>query len=128
MRFLSLLAVFAFSGATQAALPPGAYDKLRIAAEEAITIEVSGVKVVHAGNQDDVTVDAKVIGLERTKNGLHRGDAIIIKYAIATPPIPGPVPVPVIEKNIVYPAFLNKKGTDFEPAAYGWSFKMTPEM
>ena len=128
MRTLSLLTVLSLVPFCQAALPPGSYDTLRIKAEEAIIIQVTSVRVTPAGGHKDVTVNAKVVGLERTKNGLKRGDAITIKYMITDTPIPGPEPIPVIEKDIIYPACLNKSGTDYAPAAFGWSFRMTPEM
>jgi hypothetical protein len=41
----------------------------------------------------------------------------------------GPRPVPILKQGEVYPAFLNHNvgRGDFEPAAFGASFLMTPE-
>ncbi|OWK42151.1 hypothetical protein FRUB_04229 [Fimbriiglobus ruber] len=74
-----------------------------------------------------VVVVAKVLGVERSKAGLKKDDTVTIKYAIPTKPVIGPKPVPLLVQDDVYPAFLNKKGDAFEPAAYGSSFEMTPE-
>ena len=124
MRFLAVAAILSFATFAQAELPPGSYNKLRADAEEALTIQVTDI----ARNSDNqVYVSAKVLGVERSKSGLKKGDSIRLKYSPAKPKV-GPAPPPIPEKDGVYPAFLNKKGDDFEPAAHGSSFKMTPEV
>ncbi|HEY1188048.1 MAG TPA: hypothetical protein VGE74_10350 [Gemmata sp.] len=123
-QILAVAGVLFVTAFTQAVPPPGTYDKLRAGAEEAVTIQV--VTVVSGAN-GDVGVQAKVLGVERSKSGLKKGDTVSIKYTVPAKGTVGPTPVPVLEKDEVYPAFLNKKGDEFAPAAYGSSFKMTPE-
>ena len=94
----------------RAELPPSAYNKLRIDAEEAVTIEVTGVQIALMGGDKNVTVEAKVLGVERSKNGLKKGDSVTFRYDIPAKPPIGPAPPPLLEKVSVYPAFLNKKG------------------
>jgi hypothetical protein len=127
MQHLAVLSVLCFTSMAHAALPPGSYDKLRIEAQEAVTIVVQSAKVVEAGNSKHVTIEAKVLGVERSKAGLKKGDKITIKYSVPSVAMPGPVPTPILEADGFYPAFLNKSGSDYVPAAHGWSFKMTPE-
>jgi hypothetical protein len=127
LRVFAVVFGLSFVEVANAALPPGSYDKLRIAAEDAIIIQVTATKVDTVGGTMAITAKAKVIQVERSKNGLKPGDAITIKYSVPTTPIPGPVPTPVVEKDVIYPAFMNKTGADYQPAAHGWTFKMTPE-
>jgi hypothetical protein len=113
-------------------LPPGSFDKLKIGAEEALVIQITSVKTTPAATGKDVTLEAKVLGIERSKSGQKKDDVITIQYFAQDPnvPIPGPRIIPVLAKDEVYPGFLNKKRSAkvFEPAAYGESFHMTPEM
>lgn len=128
MRCLAVLVVLFTASWACAELPPGSYNKLRADADEAIIIHVTDVKIALMGGDQSVTVEAKVLAVERSKNGLKKGDTITIVYTILGKPVVGPLPVPLLEKGEDYPAFLNKKGQIYEPAAYGWSFKMTLEV
>jgi hypothetical protein len=116
-----------------AELPPGSYDKLRAEAEDAIIIEVSSVtaKAINAG-WTEVVVTAKVLSIERSARALKKGATVTIRYESRDPAkvkIPGPRPIPVLKPGEICPAFLNRNvgRGDFEPAAYGLSFVMTPE-
>jgi hypothetical protein len=119
----------------KAELPPGSYDSLRMNATDALVIKVISVKQKplpdNALRTIEVSLKARILEIERTKMGLKKGNYIIIRYPVldsTQPPIPGPRPIPVLEQGGVYPAFLNQQpdGT-YAPAAYGESFRMTPE-
>jgi hypothetical protein len=68
-------------------------------------------------------LEAKILEAERA-GSLKKDDLIVIRYSISAADLEGPGarPVPILERGGVYPAFLN-----YTPAAYGESFKMTPE-
>lgn len=126
-RLAALLCLMTVAGLTYAELPPGSYDKLRAEADDALVIQVTGVNVDTKSTAREVTVQAKVLGVERSKSGLKKGDNITFNYRISTVQVPGPRPIPLLVKGDVYPAFLKTMGKSLEPAAYGESFKMTPE-
>ncbi len=117
----------------QAEISPGSYDKLRIGAEEALTIEVLKVNRRLTSNRafTPVTVKARVVAVERSKKGIKLGTEISIQYESRNPnsPMAGPRRIAVLKEGAYYPAFLNisdDKKT-YSPAAYGESFNMTPE-
>ena len=118
----------------RAELPPGSYDALRRDAEEALIIEVEAVhtKEVRAG-MTNVMVEARVVAVERSRAGLKKHGKLTIRYesvdrAKLATPMAGPRTLPVLRKGESYPAFLKDMGKgEFEPAAYGESFAMTPE-
>jgi len=122
-----VLCVAAIVHVAHAEPPPGTYDRLRVEAEDAVTFQVTSVKEAAGEKAKEVTVEAKVLGVERSKAGLKKGDAVTITYSVPTILRPGPTPVPVLDRDGVYPAFLNKRGKTFAPAAAGSSFRMTPE-
>lgn len=126
-RITTVLVVLTFSTLAHAEPPPGTYDRLRTSAEEAVTIQVTSVKETADEKANEVIVEAKVLGVERSKSGLKKGDAVTITYSIPKVLKPGPTLVPILDKESVYPAFLNKQGKVFSPAAAGSSFQMTPE-
>lgn len=118
-----------------AELPPGSYDELRMEAEEALIIEViSGITRTLGAGEMEVVLKIKVLTAQRSKAGLKKDSQVTIRYVSfdqskSSTFVPGAAPIPVLKKGRVYPAFLNraKNRRDFEPAAYGWSFLMTPE-
>lgn len=116
-----------------AELPPGSYDKLRADAEEAVIIEVTAVTAKTSGAKTSVRVEAKLLGVERSKAKLKSGQRITIDYQSIdikkTRGFAGPRQAPILKQGGVYPAFLNKveDKAGFELAAYGASFEMTPE-
>jgi hypothetical protein len=128
LTLLAFAALLFISTRVQAELPPGSYDTLRVEAPEALLIEVLGVKKAAKGNATEVVAMARVLHVERTKAGLRPGAMVEIRYIHLNTPIPGPRPVPLLAEKAIVPAFLKKgEGKDFEPAAYGMSFVMTPE-
>jgi hypothetical protein len=119
--------------AAQAEIPPGSYDKLRISAEEALIIKVTKVDKRLRGNREftAVSVTAKVVTVQRSKKGLKLGSEISIDYESQklNSTMPGPRRIIVLGEGKYYPAFLNSSDgqKSYTPAAYGESFKMTPE-
>jgi hypothetical protein len=130
-KCLVLAALVGLATVGRAELPPGSYDKLKVDADSAATILVNSVKTAQANDGKNVTIEAKVLGVERSKSGLKKGEFITITYFVRDPgkPFAGPRPIPLLEKDTVYPAFLvpGSNQRTFEPAAHGESFKMTPE-
>jgi len=126
-RFLALCCCLIGFTSSNAELPPGTYDQLRIDADEALVLQVTSVKIVTSENYKNVTVQAKVLRVARSKSGLTKGDTVTLKYEVSTIPFPGPRPIPILQKNVIYPAFLKKRGGNFEPAAYGESFNSRSE-
>lgn len=113
--------------AVHAELPPGSYDKLRREADEAVILHITSVSIRANGTYKEVTIQAQIVRVGRSLSGLERGDTITVKYEVSTVPFPGPRPVPILRKNEVYPAFLNKSGNSYVPAAFGESFNSKPE-
>jgi len=124
-------------------LPPYVYKQMQDSAQD--YLEITAISV----QQDTVILDAdghgyisvemvvQVNEVIRTKNGVQKGDLLTIKYdsqiisgVIAGTKIMwlllGPGPVPILDENEEYPAFLNKEDTldYFEPAAGGRSFNL----
>jgi hypothetical protein len=119
--------------AAQAEIPPGSYDKLRISAEEALIIKVIKVDTRLSGSREftAVSVTAKVVAVQRSKKGLKLGSEISIDYESQklNSTMPGPRRIIVLGEGKYYPAFLNISDgkQSYTPAAYGESFRMTPE-
>lgn len=125
---IAMLSCLSFVPASRAELPPGSYDTLRLEAPEALLIEVLAVKRAVKGNATEVVAVGRVLHVERTKVGLRTGATVEIRYIHTNAPMAGPRPVPLLVEKTIIPAFLKKvDGKDFEPAAYGMSFVMTPE-
>ena len=91
---LAVLSVLSAAPAGRAELPPGAYDRLRAGAGEAVIIRVNAIRIAATAPGMAVTLDATVLGVERSKAGLKPGDAIAVRYLIPTKPVPGPAPTP----------------------------------
>lgn len=117
----------------QAEIPPGSYDKLRVSAEEALIIKVITVDRRLTGNREFTAffVTAQVVAVQRSKKGIKRGSTINIAYESRHPSskIAGPRRIAVLAAGEYYPAFLNISDDQktYSPAAYGESFRMTPE-
>ncbi|VTR92103.1 sigma-70 family rna polymerase sigma factor : RNA polymerase sigma factor, sigma-70 family OS=Singulisphaera acidiphila (strain ATCC BAA-1392 / DSM 18658 / VKM B-2454 / MOB10) GN=Sinac_4264 PE=4 SV=1: Sigma70_r2: Sigma70_r4_2 [Gemmata massiliana] len=101
-------------------------DDRRAAAELVLTIQVVSVKEVVNGANKDVTVIAKVLGVEKSAFGTRKGEEIAITYTDSAKLIPGSESMPALEKGGVYPAFLNRNDKEYQPAAWAASFRMTP--
>lgn len=123
VAFAMLISAAARAGAGP---PAGAFDQLRAEAEVVVTVRVTSVREEVRGANKDVTVTATVLGVERTAFGTKPGEGIRFAYTDAATP-PGSAPMPTLEKDGVYPAFLRRTGKTYEPAAGAASFRMTPE-
>lgn len=124
-------------------LPPYVYKQMQDSAQDYLEITVISVQ------QDTVILDidghgyisvemvVQVNDVIRTENSVQKGDLLTIKYdsqiisgIIAGTNIMwwilGPGPVPILDENEEYPAFLNKEDTldYFETAAGGQSFNL----
>lgn len=112
-----------------AELPPYVYDALQKNAPESLLIKVDSVRTSSSMvTENAVTVEAEVINVIRSKSGLRKGDRITIAYStFASRPggWVGPSPIPVLEKDKIYSAFLKKDAVSnlYLPAAKGRSFK-----
>jgi hypothetical protein len=111
-----------------AELPPYVYTTLQKNAPESLLIKVHHLQI-NSSIVTDTTIrlEAEVIDVIRSKSGLKKGDRISILYRtfISRPGgWVGPSPIPVLEKDKIYSAFL-KKGEEsnlYLPAAKGKSF------
>ena len=116
-----------------AELPPGSYDKLRSESQEAVIFEAVKVTSSTSGFETRVTVEGKLLAVERSKAKLKPGERITIEYTTVdvrkARGFAGPRQAAVLKQGTVYPAFLNKHDNQraFSLAAYGASFEMTPE-
>jgi hypothetical protein len=119
-----------FSTVSLAELPPYVYKERQQQAPESLIIKVVSVKMRNTddprGKSMDVSVEAQVERVKRTKTGLTAGDVIRINYVHSQHkvPLPGPSEVPILKQGHTYPADLMKeeKGKQYAPAAGGYSF------
>lgn len=117
----------------RAELGPGSYDQLRFSAEEALIIRVVTVNTAPVSNRPftRVSVKAKVVAVQRSKQGIKPDTEILIQYESLNPNTPwtGPRRIEILQQGRYYPAFLNiaNDRKSYESAAYGESFNMTPE-
>jgi hypothetical protein len=131
LKALLLVALLAsFSTVSLAELPPFVYKGRQQQASESLIIKVGSVKMRETDERQrkriDVSVEAKVEQVNRTKTGLRAGDVIRINYVQSQHKVPlvGPSEVPILKEGQVYPAYLMKeeKGKEYTPAAGGYSF------
>jgi len=131
LKAVLLVALLAsFSAVSLAELPPYVYKERQQQAPESLIIKVLSVKMRETdeprGKSIDISVEAQVEQVNRTKTGLKAGDAIRINYVHSQHkvPLPGPSEVPILRQGQVYPAYLMKeaKGKEYAPAAGGYSF------
>ncbi len=106
---------------------PGKTNALRAAAEEAVTIQITAIKEEIHGANKEVIIEAKVLGVERTTFGLKKSQGITIQFTDSVNPLPNSDRTQPLEKDGVYPAFLNRNANQYQPAAGPASFRMTPE-
>ena len=132
LKSISLVVLLASSGvASLAELPPYVYKERQQRAPESLIIKVRSVKT-RATNEPrrkkiDVSVEARVERVNRSKAGLRPGAVIRISYVHSQhkEPLAGPSEVPILKEGRVYPAYLMKSGRrkDYAPAAGGYSFR-----
>ena|SRR5258706_10218602 len=122
---VSVLLVAVLVPVSQAELSPAVYKQMQKNAPEFLEIEVLSLKTTEASEEIGVEVEARVRLVTRSKSGLKVGDVIHIGYARRTKLLAGPGPVPLLEKNNKYPAFLVRRyEKGYEPAAGAKSFEI----
>ena len=127
---LKAVLLASFGTVSLAELPPYVYKERQQQAPESLIIKVGSVKVRATDEPQrkrmDVSVEAKVKQVNRTKTGLKAGDVIRINYVQSQYKVPlvGPSEVPILKEGQVYPAYLmrEEKGKEYAPAAGGYSF------
>ncbi len=129
MRYaLCLLLITA--GFCSAELPPYVYQQQQAKAPEALELKILSVQVRKTEDgrdtHSDVTVQARVQKVERSKTNLKPGDSIRLEYhrTVRTVPMPRPSELPLLRKGQTISAFLQRKGRTkiYVPAAGGKSF------
>jgi hypothetical protein len=79
------------------------------------------------GKKIDVTVQAQVQAVERSKSGIRPGTVIRIHYVHEeyNLPLVGPREAPILEPGQKCPAYLKKdeQSASYSPAAGGYSFE-----
>ncbi len=115
--------------AIRAELPPDAYERMQADADEAIEVEITSVRTKAGGAEySQVTTEAKVLGVQRSKSGLKKDESIVIEYDIfdvakKKPGWAGPSSPTLVKKSGSYMAFLKAtKGKPYAIAAMGRSF------
>ena len=107
MLVVALLA--SFSTVSFAELPPFVYKERQQQAPESLIIKVRSVKMRETDEarrrRIDVSVEAQVEQVNRTKTGLKAGDAIRINYVQSQHKVPlvGPSEVPILKEGQVDP-------------------------
>lgn len=124
--FIFLLAFF--TSALFAELPPYVYDNLKQSGTEEIMISVKKVKTsFFAIHEKEVTLEAEVVSVRRSKSGLKTGDTIAVFYVHEIRPfgMVGPSILPLLEENEIYLAYLTFDDVSkrYVPAARGHSFE-----
>jgi membrane-associated protease RseP (regulator of RpoE activity) len=123
------------STSAHAELPPGAYEELLKEAQEVLDVRITKVTQTNESNANEIhfICDAIVQGVERSKTGMKRGDAIqfvsyIVTEAAQRQGWAGPKVPPRLSVGQTWKVSLNaamESGKPFELAAYGRSFQST---
>ena len=122
------LCLFALSFALQAELPPYVYDEMKQNAPEVFhvkIVEAPKAKAIIRGKRQQMTYEAKVLKVIRTKSRVKSGAAIAIQshYYAFGPGEVGPSNPRRLKKNDVVLAYLSKGKEGFRVAAGGHSFE-----
>lgn len=124
--FLRLITgcILLFPHITTAAISTWAYCVMQTDAPEKLSIVVQSVSTTGAIGDRDVTVSAHVNSVERSVSGTRAGDTITIRYhtAVGGPPVLDAWLTDIPHVGDASPAFLNKDGNTFSPAAGEFSF------
>ncbi len=97
---------------------------------EVLTIKVTDVSKDFCFFCDTrrITIEAKILEVDRSSSGLVKGDKITVIYDhfIPSGDWAGPRPIPLLQEGMIYPAFLKKNAQNnfYYPAARGYSFKI----
>jgi len=121
---------FAVSFALRAELPPFVYDEMKRNAPEVFNVQIVEAPKANAvvrGKRQQITYEAKVLRVIRTKSRIKSGGAIVIRsyHYMFGPGEVGPSNPRRLKKNDVILAYLTKgeKGDEFRVAAGGHSFE-----
>ena len=122
------LCLFALSFSLQAELPPYVYDEMKQNAPEVFhvkIVEAPKAKAIIRGKRQQITYEAKVLKVIRTKSRVKSGAAIAIQshYYAFGPGEVGPSNPRRLKKNDVVLAYLSKGKEGFRVAAGGHSFE-----
>jgi hypothetical protein len=117
---------------TRAELPPGAYEELLRNAEEVLDLRITKVTQTATDADNQLYLcDATVLGVERSKSGIKRGDTIqfesyYVPEAVRRRGWGGPKVPPRLSAGQTWRVSLNateEAGKPFALAAYGRSFQ-----
>ena len=127
---LLCLSLIGFNFTVKAELPPFVYDEMKRNASDVVVVrilEVAKAKAVVRGKRQQITYEAKVLRVIRTKSRLQSDGAIVIQshYYMFGPGEVGPSNPRRLKKNDVVHAYLSKgqKADEFQIAAAGHSFE-----
>jgi hypothetical protein len=121
----ALILLIAGAPAAVGELPPYVYTNLQGNAPEHLQVKVLSVKTKEGKDGAEVFIGAKVTAVMRSASNLKVGDFIHIEYFHSTSRVPGPGPVPLLDQDQVYEAFLSRYSSSdktYTPAARGKSF------
>lgn len=132
--FIVFITILFFSLA-YAELPTGAYDQLKAEATEYLNIAILKVETeeIDINCRIEVTYNAEVIEVLRSKHNLQTGDEILIhsydrdKTPACTDGWAGPQVPDLLAVEWIGNTYLNSSdsnGVEFDIAAYGQSFEM----
>ena len=114
----------------QAELPPFVYDEMKRNASDVVVVQIlqaPKAKDIARGKRQQITYEAKVLRVIRTKSRLQPGGAIVIRshYYMFGPGEVGPSNPRRLKKNDVVLAYLSKEKNagEFRIAAGGHSFE-----
>ena len=120
--------------APNAAISPAEFKAEQASAPDEVVLRVTTVKATPAKSDDDtIGPDAKaiaaravVLSVQHSRSGLNIGSVIYLLYGYAPPAPgkPGPPPIPIVQQNTDYHAFLSggPGDTPYHPAAGAQSF------
>jgi len=128
MKKTVIFLLFFCISALFAELPPYVYDNLKQAAAEEIVMEVKKVRTsFFAIGKKEVTLEIKVVSVQKSKSGLKAGDLLTVFYLHEMRPLGmvGPSTLPLLDKNKIYHAYLTFDDVSkrYVPAARGQSFE-----
>jgi hypothetical protein len=133
-RAIIFAVVAALAATTRADLSPREYRRMQREAPEVVRIKVLNVHerpIREREREFEVTVEAKIRGIERTSARLHDGEVIKITYLRHRHERQerGAGEPPLLERDRDYPAFLTKVEGErlFKPAAGEYSFQRIEE-
>jgi len=129
-KIILLTSIVIFGSTLFAEIAPKHYKKMQVNASEQLQIKILSVVKQPCGGCEkrEVTVKAIVLKAMSSKSRLKAKQVIYIRYIHFVPNKKnwvGPRSIPILQKNQIYPAFLqlNKKSNYYSPAARGATFE-----